>query len=79
MKVCISGAGIAGPALAHWLLHHGHEPTLVEVAPRFRRGGYVVDFWGKGYELAERMGVRHISLTITHSGNLALAQVIFEN
>lgn len=57
MKVCISGAGIAGPALAHWLLHHGHEPTLVEVSPRFRRGGYVVDFWGKGYELAERMGI----------------------
>lgn len=57
MRVCISGAGIAGPALAHWLLHHGHEPTLVEVAPRFRTGGYVVDFWGKGYELAERMGI----------------------
>ena len=57
MKICISGAGIAGPALAHWLLHHGHEPTLVEVAPSFRSGGYIIDFWGKGYELAERMGI----------------------
>ncbi len=57
MKICISGAGIAGPALAHWLLHHGHEPTLVEIAPQFRRGGYIIDFWGKGYELAERMGI----------------------
>jgi phosphopantetheinyl transferase (holo-ACP synthase) len=29
--------------------------------------------------LADRMGVKNISLTITHSGNVALAQVIFEN
>lgn len=57
MKICISGAGIAGPALAHWLLYHGHQPTLVEIAPQFRRGGYIVDFWGKGYDLAERMGI----------------------
>jgi 2-polyprenyl-6-methoxyphenol hydroxylase-like FAD-dependent oxidoreductase len=57
MKICISGAGVAGPALAHWLLHHGHQPTLVEVAPHFRGGGYIIDFWGKGYDLAERMGV----------------------
>lgn len=57
MKICISGAGIAGPALAHWLLKRGHEPTLVEVAPQFRRGGYIIDFWGKGYELVERMGL----------------------
>jgi 2-polyprenyl-6-methoxyphenol hydroxylase-like FAD-dependent oxidoreductase len=57
MKICISGAGIAGPALAHWLLRHGHEPTLVEIAPRFRDGGYIIDFWGKGFDLAERMGI----------------------
>src|SRR6202451_3016189 len=30
-------------------------------------------------ELADKMGVKNISLTITHSGNLALAEVIFEN
>ena len=57
MRICISGAGVAGPALAHWLLYHGHQPTLVEIAPQFRRGGYIIDFWGKGYELAERMGI----------------------
>lgn len=57
MKICISGAGIAGPALAHWLLRHGHEPTLVEIAPRFRDGGYIIDFWGKGFDLVERMGI----------------------
>jgi holo-[acyl-carrier protein] synthase len=34
---------------------------------------------GTTKEIADRLGVRHISLSITHSGNLALAQVIFEN
>jgi holo-[acyl-carrier protein] synthase len=33
---------------------------------------------GVARELAERLGVKNISLSITHSGNLALAQVIFE-
>ncbi|MGA7839433.1 MAG: holo-ACP synthase [Candidatus Acidiferrales bacterium] len=34
---------------------------------------------GVAGEVAERLGVKNISLTITHSGNLALAEVIFEN
>lgn len=34
---------------------------------------------GVAMEIAGRMGVKNISLTITHSGNLALAQVIFES
>jgi holo-[acyl-carrier protein] synthase len=34
---------------------------------------------GAAREIADRLGVRNISVTITHSGNLALAQVIFEN
>ena len=55
--VLISGAGIAGTALGYWLLRHGMEPTLVERAPCFRQGGYMIDFWGLGYELAERMGI----------------------
>src|ERR1022692_4134903 len=33
---------------------------------------------GVARSLANRLGVTTISLTITHSGNLALAQVIFE-
>lgn len=55
--VLIVGAGIAGPTLANWLLHHGFVPTLVERAPRLRTGGYVIDFWGAGYDIAERMGL----------------------
>jgi len=34
---------------------------------------------GVAAEFAGRLGVKTISLSITHSGNLALAQVIFEN
>ncbi len=57
MKIAINGAGIAGPALAYWLHRGGHEPTLIEKAPSFRTGGYVIDFWGIGYTIAERMGI----------------------
>ena len=57
MKVLIVGAGIAGPTLAYWLLRAGHETTLVERAPELRRGGYLVDFWGAGFDVAERMGI----------------------
>jgi 2-polyprenyl-6-methoxyphenol hydroxylase-like FAD-dependent oxidoreductase len=55
--VLIVGAGIAGPTLAYWLLRAGHQPTLVERAPELRRGGYVIDFWGAGFDVAERMGI----------------------
>jgi holo-[acyl-carrier protein] synthase len=34
---------------------------------------------GAAREIADGLGVKNILLTITHSGNLALAQVIFEN
>jgi 2-polyprenyl-6-methoxyphenol hydroxylase-like FAD-dependent oxidoreductase len=53
--VLISGAGIAGPTLAFWLEAMGFEPTLIERAPTLRTGGYVIDFWGLGYDIADRM------------------------
>ncbi|MGY4466910.1 2-polyprenyl-6-methoxyphenol hydroxylase-like FAD-dependent oxidoreductase [Bradyrhizobium sp. LB9.1b] len=56
-NVLISGIGIAGPTLAYWLRAAGFEPTLVEHAPALRGGGYVIDFWGLGYTIAERMGL----------------------
>ncbi len=57
MRVLVSGAGIAGPCLAYWLHRYGFEPTLVERAPQLRTGGYVIDFWGAGYDIAQRMGL----------------------
>jgi len=57
MQVAISGAGVAGAALAHWLYRTGHTPTVIEKAPKFRAGGYMIDFWGVGYQVAKRMGI----------------------
>jgi 2-polyprenyl-6-methoxyphenol hydroxylase-like FAD-dependent oxidoreductase len=57
MRIIINGVGIAGPTLAYWLRRAGHEVLLVEEAPRLRDGGYVIDFWGAGYDIAEKMGL----------------------
>ena len=57
VRIAISGAGIAGPTLAYWLHRAGHVPTLIEHAPTLRTGGYVIDFWGLGYQVAQRMGI----------------------
>jgi 2-polyprenyl-6-methoxyphenol hydroxylase-like FAD-dependent oxidoreductase len=56
-SVLISGVGIAGPALAYWLGLYGFSSTLVEHATHLRTGGYVNDFWGRGFDVAEKMGI----------------------
>ncbi|MES9537408.1 FAD-dependent monooxygenase [Actinomadura sp. NPDC000600] len=56
-NVLISGASIAGPALAYWLRRYGFGVTVVEVAPGPRPGGQAVDVRGPALEVAERMGV----------------------
>ncbi|SEK31988.1 FAD-dependent monooxygenase [Streptacidiphilus jiangxiensis] len=57
-KILISGASIAGPALALWLGRCGHEVTVVERATSFREGGGAVDYRGSVHrEVLERMGV----------------------
>ncbi len=55
--VLISGIGIAGPTLAYWLAARDFNVTLVERAPRLRTSGYVIDFWGRAYDIAEQMGL----------------------
>ncbi|MBT8159523.1 MULTISPECIES: FAD-binding domain [Arthrobacter] len=57
MRVLIVGAGIAGPTLAYWLQKSGHKVTIVEHAPELRSGGYLIDFWGAGFDVAEKMGI----------------------
>lgn len=57
MKVLISGAGIAGLASAHRLRALGHEVVVLERAAGPRTTGYMIDFFGPGYDAAERMGV----------------------
>ena len=55
--VLISGAGIAGPALAFWLNKSGYRVTIVEIAEGIRPGGQTVDLRGAGGEVVERMGL----------------------
>jgi 2-polyprenyl-6-methoxyphenol hydroxylase-like FAD-dependent oxidoreductase len=45
-RILISGASVAGPALAFWLRRYGFDTTVVERAPAVRPGGYAVDFRG---------------------------------
>ena len=56
-KVLVTGASIAGPALAHWLRRRGAEVTVVERAPGLRPGGQAVDARGVTREVIRRMGL----------------------
>ncbi|GAA2171591.1 MULTISPECIES: FAD-dependent monooxygenase [Glycomyces] len=55
--ILISGASIAGPALAYWLHRYGFAVTVVEKAGAPRGGGYPIDVRGTAIEVAERMGI----------------------
>src|SRR6201996_7620694 len=56
--VLISGASIAGPALAYWLNRYGFGVTVVEKGPALRPGGQAVDFKGRTHRpVLERMGI----------------------
>jgi 2-polyprenyl-6-methoxyphenol hydroxylase-like FAD-dependent oxidoreductase len=57
-SVLISGASIAGPALAYWLDRYGFDVTVVERAPAIRSGGYPIDIRGTAIDVIERMGLR---------------------
>jgi holo-[acyl-carrier protein] synthase len=50
----------------------------IEVA-RQPSGKPTLQLAGAARRIADGLGVKNISLSITHSGNLALAQVIFES
>lgn len=57
-RVLISGASIAGPALAFWLDHYGFEVMVVEKAASIRKGGQAVDFKGPIHlSVLKKMGI----------------------
>jgi 2-polyprenyl-6-methoxyphenol hydroxylase-like FAD-dependent oxidoreductase len=83
-RILISGASIAGPALAFWLRRYGFNPTIVERAPTIRPGGYAVDFRGASICVLERMGLlpdvqrmqtRIGAITIVDQNNKKLASM----
>ncbi len=57
MKALIAGAGIAGLATALSLSRRGWQVEIVEKARNFRSGGYMIDFFGPGFDAAERLGL----------------------
>jgi len=55
--VLISGGGIAGLTLGILLKEAGFEPLVIEREPGLRVEGYMMDFFGSGWDVAERMGL----------------------
>ncbi|RDG37199.1 FAD-dependent monooxygenase [Streptomyces corynorhini] len=53
----VSGAGIAGPAIAYWLNRYGFDVTVVEKTGTVRGGGYPIDIRGTGLEVVRRMNL----------------------
>jgi 2-polyprenyl-6-methoxyphenol hydroxylase-like FAD-dependent oxidoreductase len=57
LKVIVSGAGVAGLSLAHWLDRIGATTVIVERAPRFQALGHYISLKGNGVEMVRRMGI----------------------
>ncbi|MCH1882313.1 FAD-dependent monooxygenase [Agrococcus sp. ARC_14] len=57
MHAIVSGAGVAGLALAGRLALDGWTVEVVERASAPRASGYLIDFFGPGYEAADRLGL----------------------
>ena len=64
--VLISGAGVAGPSLALWLIRNGYRVIVVEIAKGIRPGGQTVDLRGAGGDVVERMGLIGEMMTRTY-------------
>ena len=73
LRVLVSGAGVAGPALAYWLGRHGADTTVVEAAPSLRTSGFAVDFRGPTHlDVLARMGVLDALRKVqTHGGAMS--------
>lgn len=56
-RVLISGASVAGPALAYWLVRAGCNVTVVERAPSLRKTGQGVDIRDTARDVIKRMGL----------------------
>ncbi|HEY8086264.1 MAG TPA: FAD-dependent monooxygenase [Polyangiaceae bacterium] len=57
MRIVVVGAGLAGLTLAVCLERSGHEAVVLERSPSLRGAGYMIDFFGSGYDAAERLGL----------------------
>lgn len=72
-NILISGAGIAGTTLAYWLKKFGFNPTIIEISPALREGGYGIDFWGAGFDVAEKMNI----LEDLEKADIGISELLF--
>lgn len=56
-KILVCGGGIAGPALAYWLVRGGHQVTVIERFRGLRTAGAQVDLRGQGIDSVKAMGL----------------------
>jgi len=56
-RVLITGASVAGTAMAFWMRRLGWEVVLLERAPQFRTSGQNIDVRGPGHDAVVRMGL----------------------
>jgi len=57
MRALVVGAGIAGLTVADQLARGGWDVTVAERSPSPRGQGYMIDFFGPGFDTAERIGL----------------------
>ncbi len=74
-NILISGAGISGLTLAYWLQKHGFSPTIIEKKPDIREEGYMIDFYGSGLDVAEKMNL--IAQLQTKSSQYPISKLTF--
>lgn len=67
MNILIVGSGIAGLTLAYWLQRLGQQAVVIEQAPQLRNEGFLIDFFGSGYTVAERMHLIEALSAIHHT------------
>jgi 2-polyprenyl-6-methoxyphenol hydroxylase-like FAD-dependent oxidoreductase len=77
VRVLICGAGIAGLTLARVLDGRGWDVRLVERAPALRGEGYLIDFFGSGFDAAEALGLlprlRELAYTVNELNYVDIA------
>jgi 2-polyprenyl-6-methoxyphenol hydroxylase-like FAD-dependent oxidoreductase len=74
-NILISGGGIAGLTLAYWLQHWGFSPTVIEKRPDLDQRGYMIDFYGSGFDVAEKMNL--LKALDAKSNQYPMKKVIF--
>jgi len=77
-KVLVSGASIAGPTLAFWLVKYGFDVTIVERSKSLRLGGQNLDVRGAGRAITRMMGIEK-DILAANTGEIGLQFVNSNN